>query len=144
MSIRHVLADEQIVAELTGRGVAVLIVSALGSPRHVRRMLHTGVAGVVAKSDSMDDLRDAVSAALAGQKWMSPVLAQALVIDRDADRPNLSDKELEAFRLYACGLKLDSVARRMGMAPSTAKQYIDRVRDKYAQVGHPARAKADL
>ena len=55
-----------------------------------------------------------------------------------------SDKELEALRLYACGLKLDSVARRMGMAPSTAKQYIDRVRDKYAQVGHPARAKADL
>jgi hypothetical protein len=57
MSIRHVLAIEQIVAELTGRGVAVLIVSALGSPRHVRRMLHAGVAGVVAKSDSIDDLR---------------------------------------------------------------------------------------
>ena len=77
-------------------------------------MLHTGVAGVVAKSDSMDALRDAVSAALAGQKWMCPVLAQALVIDRDVDRPNLSDKELEALRLYACGLKLDSVARRIG------------------------------
>ena len=50
MSMRHVLADEQIVAELTGWGVAVLIVSALGSPRHVRRMLHTGVAGVVARA----------------------------------------------------------------------------------------------
>ena len=114
MSIRHVLADQQIVAELTGRGIAVLIVSALGCPRHVRRMLHTGVAGVVAKSDSMDALRDAVSAALAGQKWMCPVLAQALVINRDVDRLNLSDKELEALRLYACGLKLDSVARRIG------------------------------
>ncbi len=138
------LADEQIVATLTERGVAVLIVSALGSPRHVRRMLAAGVSGVVAKSDSVKELCAAVDAALNGQKWMSPVLAKALVIDHDADRPKLSDNELEALRLYACGLKLDSVARRMGIAPSTAKQYIDRVRDKYAQVGHPARTKSEL
>lgn len=138
------LADEQTVADLTGRGVAVLIVSALGSPRHVRRMLAAGVAGVVAKSDGMQELCSAIDAALAGQKWMSAVLAKALVIDHDADRPKLSDNELEALRLYACGLKLDSVARRMGVASSTAKQYIDRVRDKYAQVGHPARTKAEL
>lgn len=138
------LADEQTVAELTARGVAVLIVSALGSPRHVRRMLAAGVAGVVAKSDGAEDLAGAINSALAGQKWMSPALAKALVIDHDAHRPKLSDNELEALRLYACGLKLDSVARRMGVAPSTAKQYIDRVRDKYASVGHPARTKAEL
>jgi DNA-binding NarL/FixJ family response regulator len=138
------LADEHTVAELTARGVAVLIVSALGSPRHVRRMLAAGVAGVVAKSDGTQELYAAIDAALTGQKWMSKVLAKALVIDHDADRPKLSNNELEALRLYACGLKLDSVARRMGVAPSTAKQYIDRVRDKYAQVGHPVRTKAEL
>lgn len=138
------LADERTVSDLTERGITVLIVSALGSPRHVRRMLAAGVAGVVAKSDGTQELCAAIDAALAGHKWMSPVLAKALVIDHDADRPKLSDNELEALRLYACGLKLDSVARRMGVAPSTAKQYIDRVRDKYAQVGHPARTKAEL
>ncbi|CAN5128195.1 response regulator transcription factor [soil metagenome] len=138
------LADEQTVAQLTRRGVAVLIVSALGSPRHIRRMLAAGVAGVVAKSDGIAELCAAVDAALVGEQWMSPVLAKALVIDHDADRPKLSDNELEALRLYACGLKLDSVARRMGVAPSTAKQYIDRVRDKYADVGHPVRTKTEL
>lgn len=138
------LADERIVAELTARGVPVLIVSALGSARHVRRMLAAGVAGVVAKTDGADDLAGAIKCALVGQKWMSPALAKALVTDHDADRPKLSDNELEALRLYACGLKLDSVARRMGVAPSTAKQYIDRVRDKYAGVGHPVHTKAEL
>lgn len=138
------LADEQTVAELVARGVAVLIVSALSSPRHVRRMLAAGVAGVVAKSDDAQDLVRAIHYALAGDRWMSPALAKALVIDHDADRPKLSDNELEALRLYACGLKLDSVARRMGIAPSTAKQYVDRVRDKYAEVGHPVRTKAEL
>jgi DNA-binding NarL/FixJ family response regulator len=60
------------------------------------------------------------------------------------NRPKLSEQELLALRLYACGLKLDSVARRMGVASSTAKQYIDRVRDKYAQSGQRVRTKAEL
>ena len=48
------------------------------------------------------------------------------------DVPNLSIQELSALRLYASGLKLDSVARRMNVSPATAKEYLDRVRAKYA------------
>lgn len=137
------LADERAVVALHRRGSAVLIVSALGSPRHLRRMMRAGAVGVVAKSDSMTDLGDAVEAALRGEPWMSPMLAQAIAAD-DAHRPALSDQELLALRLYACGLKLDSVARRMGVAPSTAKQYVDRVRDKYARTGQTVRTKSEL
>jgi DNA-binding NarL/FixJ family response regulator len=137
------LADDGFVAEMRDRGIPVLIVSALGSARHVRRMLQAGAVGVVAKSDSVTDLSNAVAAALRGEQWMSPTLAQAIAVD-NVDRPKLSDQELLALRLYACGLKLDSVARRMGVASSTAKQYIDRVRDKYAQDGHQVRTKAEL
>lgn len=137
------LADAGFVAEMSDRGTPVLIVSALGSARHVRRMIQAGAVGVVAKTDSVADLLDAVAAALNGDQWMSPMLAQAIAVD-NVERPNLSDQELLALRLYACGLKLDSVARRMGVASSTAKQYIDRVRDKYAQGGHQVRTKAEL
>lgn len=137
------LVDEQIVELLRADGAAVLIVSALGSPRHLRRMLRAGALGVVAKSDNMDDLTAAIAAALRGEPWMSPMMAQAIVTD-DGERPQLSDQELLALRLYACGLKLDSVARRMGIAPSTAKQYIDRVRVKYAATGQQVRTKSEL
>ncbi len=137
-------ADEGMVAALQRQGTAVLVVTALGSPRHVQRMLRAGVVGVVAKNDSMKNLRAAVDAALRGEQWMSPVLAQAIAVDSVACRPKLSDQEQLALQLYACGLKLDSVARRMGVATSTAKQYIDRVRDKYAKLGQQVRTKTEL
>ncbi len=137
------LVQEQHIIRLREHGAAVLIVSAAGSPRHVQRMLRAGALGVVAKNDSMDDLGAAVSAALSGRPWMSPMLAQAITLDQ-VDRPVLSDQELLALQLYACGLKLDSVARRMGVASSTAKQYIDRVRDKYAKSGLTVRTKTEL
>lgn len=138
------LVDEQEVARLANTGCKLLIVSALGSPRQARRVLRAGAVGVVSKTDSTSELVAAVEAALRGDVWMSRMWAQALAVDDDVDRPALSDQEVQALRLYACGLKLDSVARRMGVAPSTAKQYIDRVREKYARVGHPARTKAEL
>lgn len=138
------LADDRFVTQMRQEKTPVLIVSALGSARHLRRMLQAGAVGVVAKSDSLAHLTDAVDAALRGERWMSPMLAQAFAVDSDADRPKLSDQELLALRLYACGLKLESVARRMGVAPSTAKQYIDRVRDKYAQGGQNVRTRAEL
>jgi len=138
------MADVDRVAALVSDGVAVLVVSALTSPRHARRMVAAGVCGVVAKSDRLDDLGEAVEAALAGRAWMSPALARVMMADEAAIRPQLSVQELRALRLYACGLKLDSVARAMGVAPSTAKQYVDRVRQKYEQVGTPARTKSEL
>jgi DNA-binding NarL/FixJ family response regulator len=128
---------------VVAHGTAVLIVSALGSAVHVGQMIQAGVAGVVAKQDGLADLREAIDAALSGRAWMSPVLARAMASD-DRIHPNLSTQELEALRLYACGLKLDTVARRMGVAPSTAKQYIDRVRKKYEEVGRSARTKSEL
>lgn len=137
------LVEEHDVARLSELGTAVLIVSAAGSPRHVQRMLRAGALGVVAKNDSMDDLSAAVAAALRGEPWMTPMLAQAIALDH-VDRPTLSDQELLALQLYACGLKLDSVARRMGVASSTAKQYIDRVREKYARAGLKVRTKTEL
>ncbi len=98
------LVQEQHIIRLREHGAAVLIVSAAGSPRHVQRMLRAGALGVVAKSDSMDDLGAAVGAALSGRPWMSPMLAQAITLDQ-VDRPVLSDQELLALQLYACGLE---------------------------------------
>ena len=138
------IADDAVVERLVGSGVGVVILSALASSRHVRRMIRAGSAAVVSKHDGLSDLHKAVEAALAGSTWMTPTLARAVLDDPDAQRPALSHRELEALRFYACGMKLDSVARRMGIAPSTAKQYIDRVRHKYELVGQHARTKTEL
>jgi DNA-binding CsgD family transcriptional regulator len=56
----------------------------------------------------------------------------------------LSAREREVLRLYATGLPLKVVADRLGIAYSTAKENINRVRVKYVDVGRPAPTKVDL
>lgn len=60
------------------------------------------------------------------------------------DRPQLSGQEERTLQLYASGLKLVTVARLLGVKPSTAKEYIERVREKYKEAGRPAQSKFDL
>ena len=41
---------------------------------------------------------------------------------------NLAPREIEAIQLYAVGLPLKSVARRMGVSQETIREYLLRVR----------------
>lgn len=124
------------------RGTAILVVSALGSPDTVRAMLRAGVTGFVSKRESSEALHDAIDAVIAGDSWTTPDLAAMLA--GDPERPQLSDQEQRALVLYASGLKIQSVARQLGVKPTTAKEYIERVRSKYAAVGRPAPTKVHL
>ncbi|WP_354637100.1 hypothetical protein [Kitasatospora camelliae] len=58
--------------------------------------------------------------------------------------PRLSPKELRILVDYASGMTLKSAARRAGITPNTAKDYLDRVKSKYRQAGRPAYTKIDL
>ena len=58
--------------------------------------------------------------------------------------PSLAPREAEALRMYASGLPMKSVARRMGISPETVKDYLMRVRRRYDEVGRPAATKTEL
>jgi transposase len=47
-------------------------------------------------------------------------------------------------RLYATGMPMKSVARRMCISEETAKQYVGRVREKYSRAGRAAPTKLEL
>lgn len=64
--------------------------------------------------------------------------------DRAFNGAQLSPREREVLRLYAAGLPLKVVADRLGIAYSTAKENITRIRTKYVDVGRPAPTKIDL
>lgn len=59
-------------------------------------------------------------------------------------RPRLSAQETAVLVDYASGLKLETCARRAGIRPGTARQYLDRVKQKYLDAGRPARTKLEL
>lgn len=132
-----------LVAQFQSAGCNVLIVSALGSPRVVRQGLSAGALGYMSKREEPAELLTAIRRVASGEGFLTPDMA-AILAEAPEDVPNLSIQELTALRLYASGLKLDSVARRMNVSPATAKEYLDRVRAKYAQAHRSVRSKSDM
>jgi DNA-binding NarL/FixJ family response regulator len=125
-------------------GSSVIIHSVADRPAAVREALAAGAAGVVSKSSRIDDVIAAVSTVAKGEPLNNVEWASAVEGDREFADAQLSAREREVLRLYAAGLPLKVVADRLGVAYSTAKENITRVRVKYVEVGRPAPTKVDL
>ena len=125
-------------------GSSVIIHSVADRPAAVREALAAGAAGVVSKSSPIDDVIAAVRTVASGEPLNNVEWASAVEGDREFADAQLSAREREVLRLYAAGLPLKVVAERLGVAYSTAKANITRVRVKYVEVGRPAPTKVDL
>lgn len=124
-------------------GSPVLIVSASASPRLVQSAIVGGAHGYISKQCEPDEFDRAFSAVLEGRTHVSPDLAAKLAVPT-LRNVKLSPQEQRALALYASGMKLEAVARAMDVQVGTAKEYIRRVRDKYAAAGDPLPSKIDL
>lgn len=142
------LGDGTTVAEnvqrLMADGSSVIIHSVADRPSAVREALSAGAVGVVSKASPIDDVIGAVRIVAHGELLNNVEWASAIEGDRDFADAQLSVRERDVLRLYAAGLPLKAVADRLGIAFSTAKENITRVRVKYVEVGRPAPTKVDL
>lgn len=140
------LGDNTPVAEtvstFTTRSIPVVVVSAMVESEVLQSALAAGAQAFVAKRSSLKQLTHAVKTVLAGGTWLPPDLA-GFVVTRQST-VELSKQEKRALVLYASGLTVEMVARRMDITPSTVKHYLDRVRDKYTEAGISARTKLQL
>jgi len=132
------------VTRLVNDGANVVIHSVADRPAAVREALSAGAAGVISKSSALDDVLDAIRTVADGEALNNVEWASAVDGDRDFADAQLSTREREVLRLYATGLPLKAVAERLGVAYSTAKENITRIRVKYVEVGRPAPTKVDL
>lgn len=129
--------------DLVEADARVLIVSALADPATVRAALRAGALGFVSKAAAPDDFTESLRATLRGEPSTSRDVAAILYGDTST-KVALTERERTAMVLYASGLKIDAVARRMGVKPSTAQEYIKRVREKYLRAGTPLPSKVHL
>lgn len=132
------------VTRLVRDGSAVMIHSVADRPAAVREALAAGAVAVVSKSSRIDDVTRAIRVVARGDALDNVEWASAVEADRAFADAQLSAREREVLRLYAAGLPLKAVADRLGIAYSTAKENITRVRVKYIDVGRPAPTKVDL
>jgi len=142
------LGDGTTVSENVHRVVAdgssVIIHSVADRPAAVREALSAGAAGVVSKASPTHEVIAAIGIVARGELLNNIEWARAIEGDREFAVAQLSVREREVLRLYAAGLPLKAVADRLGVAYSTAKENITRVRVKYVEVGRPAPTKIDL
>ena len=135
---------ERNVTAILAAGPAVLVLSASDKPLAVRAAIRAGALGYAVKSEPTRQIQTAIREVAAGRDWISPRLAYILATDDAADKPALSPQERRALQLYATGMPMKSVARKMTISDETAKQYLGRVREKYARAGRAAPTKLEL
>lgn len=132
------------VQRLTADGANVIIHSVADRPATVREALAAGAAGIVSKSSPTGDVLSSIMIVAAGEVLNNVEWASAVEGDRAFADAQLSTREREVLRLYAAGLPLKAVAAELGVAYSTAKENIARIRVKYLDVGRDAPTKLDL
>lgn len=132
------------VTRLTDDGSAVIIYSVADRPASVREALLAGAVGVISKASPISDVVGAIATVARGDVLNTVEWASAIEGDRAFADAQLSTREREVLKLYAAGLPLKIVADRLGIAFSTAKENITRIRVKYVEVGRPAPTKVDL
>jgi DNA-binding NarL/FixJ family response regulator len=135
---------ERNVTAILAAGPAVLVLSASDKPLAVRAAIRAGALGYAVKSEPTREIQTAIREVAAGRDWISPRLAYILATDDAPDKPALSHQERRALQLYATGMPMKSVARKMTISDETAKQYLGRVREKYARAGRAAPTKLEL
>ncbi|MCD2116058.1 MULTISPECIES: response regulator transcription factor [Rhodococcus] len=132
------------VEQLRAAGLETLVFTGAENPYLLRSAARAGVLGVVRKSEPAAVVIEAIRVAAAGGQVASTEWAAAIDGDPELDDVGLSPRPLEVLELYASGEKLDRVARLTGLAPQTVNDYLQRIRQKYAEAGRPAPTKTDL
>jgi two-component system, NarL family, invasion response regulator UvrY len=113
----------------------VLILSMHSEEQFARRALKAGASGYITKDSPRAELVKAVNKVMSGGTYVSPALAEKLIIylREDIDRPlheTLSDREFEVLRLIASGKTVSEVASILSLGDSTISTYRGRILEK--------------
>lgn len=103
-----------------------------------------GALAYLTKREGQEHLVPAIRAAALGEPYTTPSLSGAFISDTAADRPRLSQREVEVLRAWFVSSSKELVAAKLNIAAKTVDTYITRVRVKYANVGRSAGTKSEL
>jgi DNA-binding NarL/FixJ family response regulator len=110
---------------------AVVFYTAFGDRALLSEALDAGVRGFVLKEAPLVDLVRALERVVAGEAYIDPVLAGALVSGRLVDRvPALTQREREVLRLLADGLANEEIGRRLHISPETVRTHVRKAMSK--------------
>jgi DNA-binding NarL/FixJ family response regulator len=110
---------------------AVVVYTAFGDRALLSEALDVGARGFVLKEAPLVDLVRAVERVAAGEAYVDPVLAGALVSGYVTDRaPTLTQREREVLRHLADGLSNEEAGKALHISPETVRTHIRKAMKK--------------
>jgi DNA-binding NarL/FixJ family response regulator len=113
----------------------VIVLSMYSQREYVRRALKAGAAGYVVKRSAAKEVVEAIRAVHAGQRYLSPRVADVVLDDytdekQDDPLSRLSAREREVLQLLAEGRTGAQIAERLSLSQKTVETYRARLVEK--------------
>lgn len=114
----------------------VIAVSACEDDPFPSRLLKAGASGFVTKGADIEDIVQAIRVVKAGQRYLSPAVAQQLALksfdDKSADSPFelLSERELQICMMIVNCHKVSDISESLHLSPKTVNSYRYRLFEK--------------
>ena len=113
----------------------VIVLSMYAQREYVRRALKAGAAGYVVKRSAAKELVEAIRAVHAGQRYLSPRVADVVLEDYTDERKDdplarLSARERQVLQLLAEGRTGAQIAERLSLSQKTVETYRARLVEK--------------
>ena len=111
----------------------VLILTIYTEDLYAVRVLKAGASGYMNKNAAPDELINAIQRISLGRKYITPEIAEKLLIHVDADKkPHemLTNKEFEIFKLLAYGKTITQIAEMQTLALTTVSTHRSRIMEK--------------
>lgn len=117
------------------RSLPVLILSIYPEEQYGIRMLRAGASGYLTKSTAPENLVEAVKKVVRGGQYISPELAERLVLElthETSEEPHhdLSDREYQVFRMIASGRTVSDIAAELCLSVKTVSTHRSRILEK--------------
>jgi DNA-binding NarL/FixJ family response regulator len=122
----------------TDEGARILILTTFDLDEYVYEALRAGASGFVLKDDPPEQLLSAIRTVAGGDALLSPAVTKR-VIERFARIPQpappkqldeLTDRELDVFRLIARGLSNAEIGQELFISDTTVKTHITHILQK--------------
>lgn len=117
------------------RNLKVIAVTVCDEEPFPTRLMQAGAAGYVTKGAALDEMVSAIRQVHAGQRYLSPTVAQQLALKRfnpvgDSPFDCLSEREIQiALMIVGCE-KVQSISDKLCLSPKTVNSYRYRIFEK--------------
>lgn len=116
-------------------GKRIIFLTMHDQDSYLRRAMEVGADGFVLKSNSINDLLEAVRVVADGGTYLSPQITRRVMEiagGRDMPAADLTEREREVLELIAGGARPSEIAEKLVLSIKTVKNHLTRV---YAKLG---------